>query len=137
MGQGKLYCGLNVPLSFVKDDSDDDDDAASLQPSTTGQSTSSIETARPSILTSTRDPAQEITTIIINDTEASSASSSLNSATDRQTDVEQQVLSADLMAIPGSSTASSQIATEHVTDLTNLVHELLDKQNEKDDTKFD
>ncbi len=41
------------------------------------------------------------------------------------------------MAIPGSSTASSQSSAEHVTDLTNLVHELLDKQNEKDDTKFD
>eukprot|EP00112_Aurelia_sp_Birch-Aquarium-sp1_P003804 Seg143.7 transcript_id=Seg143.7/GoldUCD/mRNA.D3Y31 product="hypothetical protein" protein_id=Seg143.7/GoldUCD/D3Y31 len=133
-GQGKLYCRLNVLLSYVKDDSDDDDNAGSPQPSTTGQSTSSIETGRPSILTSTGDSAQEITTIISNDTDASS---SLNSATDRQNGVDQQTLSADLIAIPGSSTASSQNATEHVTDLSNLVHELLDKQNEKDDTKFD
>ncbi len=71
-GQGKLYCRLNVPQSLVKDDSDDDDsDAASLQPST-GQSTIGIETARPSILISTEDAAQELTTITIDDTETSS-----------------------------------------------------------------
>eukprot|EP00794_Sanderia_malayensis_P012484 gene12484-13767_t len=110
-GQGKLYCRLNVPLSFVKDDSDDDDnDAVSMQPSPT------IENASATILTSSEDAAEDITTIVI-DAEATCSSTS------------------STLAIPGSSTAGAPNSEEHVTNLTNLVHELLE-QKEKDGKRF-